>query len=107
MDGEGRKHPMTQADKARIMSTQAKQHGGETEKGSFPARAQRAADKNEPQQSWLTGVTAAYTVNWRTGVSIANCRAELALFLLQTVSTTFYYYLKRFMRDLQWHDTDK
>ena len=53
MDGEGKKHPMTQKDKARIMSTQAKQHGGKTEKESFPARAQSAADKNEPQQKWL------------------------------------------------------
>ena len=46
-DGEGKKHPVTQEDKARIMSTQAKQHGGQTEKGSFAARAQRAADKND------------------------------------------------------------
>ena len=44
----------TQKDKARIMSTQAKQHGGQTEKGTWPAKAQSAADKNEPpQQKWL------------------------------------------------------
>ena len=54
MDGGGKKDPMTQDDKARIMSTQAKQHGGQTEKESFSARAQSAADKNEPpQQKWL------------------------------------------------------
>ena len=54
MDGGGKKHPMTQDAKARIMSTQAKQHGGQTEKGSFAARTQSAADKNEPpQQKWL------------------------------------------------------
>ena len=46
-DGEGKKHPVTQEDKARIMSTQAKQHGGQTEKGSFAARTQSAADKND------------------------------------------------------------
>ena len=50
MDGGGKKHPMTQADKARVMSTQAKQHGGQTEKGSFAAKAQSAADKNYPPQ---------------------------------------------------------
>ena len=44
----------TQDAKARIMSTQAKQHGGQTEKGTWPAKAQSAADKNEPpQQKWL------------------------------------------------------
>ena len=54
MDGGGKKHPMTQDDKSRIMSSQAKQHGGQTEKGSFAARAQSAADKNyPPQQKWL------------------------------------------------------
>ena len=47
MDGGGKKDPMTQDDKARIMSTQAKQHGGETEKGSFAARAQNAARGQE------------------------------------------------------------
>ena len=49
-DGKEKKQPVTQEDKARIMSTQAKQHGGQTEKGSFPARIQSAADKNEPPQ---------------------------------------------------------
>ena len=54
MDGGGKKHLTTQDDKARIMSTQAKQHGGEIKKGSFAAKAQSAADKNEPpQQKWL------------------------------------------------------
>ena len=54
-DGEGKKHPVTQEDKARIMSTQAEKTGGQTEKGSFAARVQSAADKNEPpQQKWLT-----------------------------------------------------
>jgi len=46
-DGKGgQKTPMTKDASARIQSTQAKQHGGQTEKGSFPARAQAAADKN-------------------------------------------------------------
>lgn len=42
---------MTQDDKARIMSTQAKKTGGEAKKGSFPARTQSAVTiKNEPPQ---------------------------------------------------------
>ena len=41
------KNPMTKEDAARIQSAEAKQHGGEVEKGSFPARAQAAADKRE------------------------------------------------------------
>ena len=45
-DGEP-KHPMTKEDAARIQSSYAKQHGGEVDKGSFPARAQAAADKHE------------------------------------------------------------
>ena len=45
LDGEP-KHPMTKEDAARIQSSYAKQHGGEVDKGSFPARAQAAADKH-------------------------------------------------------------
>lgn len=41
------KKPMTTKDAARIQSSNAKQHGGEVDKGSFPARAQAAAAKNE------------------------------------------------------------
>ena len=50
MDGGKKKHLTTQDDKARIMSTQAKQHGGEIKKGTWPAKAQSAADKNYPPQ---------------------------------------------------------
>ena len=46
-DGKEKKQTVTQEDKARITSTQAKQHGGQTEKGSFAARTQSAADKND------------------------------------------------------------
>ena len=49
-DGKEKTQLVTQEDKARITSTQAKQHGGQTEKGSFAARTQSAADKNEPPQ---------------------------------------------------------
>lgn len=49
MDGGKKKTPMTQEAKARIMSTQSKQTDGKTPSGSFAARAQSAADKNEPQ----------------------------------------------------------
>ena len=60
MDGGRKKHLTTQDDKVRIMSTQAKQHGGQTEKESFAARTQSAADKNEPpQQKWLAQDTGA------------------------------------------------
>lgn len=38
--------PMTQKDASRIQSTNAKQGGGQTQKGSFTARAQSAADRN-------------------------------------------------------------
>jgi len=38
---------MTKEDPARIQSSYAKQHGGKVKKGSFPARAQVAAAKNE------------------------------------------------------------
>ena len=41
------KNPMTNEDAARIQSSYAKQHGGEVDKGSFPARAQAAAAKHE------------------------------------------------------------
>ena len=34
---------------ARIQSSNAKQHGGQVDKGSFPARAQAAAAKNAGQ----------------------------------------------------------
>ena len=41
--GEKPKNPMTKEDAARIESSCAKQHGGEVDKRSFPARAQAAA----------------------------------------------------------------
>jgi len=41
------KNPMTKEDAARIQTACAKQHGGEIDKQSFPARAQGAAAKNE------------------------------------------------------------
>ena len=50
MDRGGKKHLTTQDAKARIMSTQAKQHGGEIKKRMWSAKAQSAADKNEPPQ---------------------------------------------------------
>ena len=85
MDRGGKKHLTTQDDKVRITSTQAKQHGGEIKKRMWSAKAQSAADKNEPpQQKWL---------------ELANCRAELALILLQTVD------LPVMILEVQWHDT--
>lgn len=50
MDG-GDKKKVDQDDKARIMSTQAKkpENEGQTKKGSFPSRIQKAADTNENQ----------------------------------------------------------
>ena len=50
MDRGGKKHLTTQDDKAKIMSTQAKQHGGEIKKGMWSAKAKSASDKNEPPQ---------------------------------------------------------
>ncbi len=44
-----KKKPMTPAAAARIQSANAKQNGGATTKGSFPAKAQAAADKNTNQ----------------------------------------------------------
>lgn len=41
------KKEMTKEAAARIQSAEAKKNDGVTEKGTFPARAQRAADKNE------------------------------------------------------------
>lgn len=38
--------PMTKSAAARIQSATAKQQGGQTPKGSFPARAQSTVDKN-------------------------------------------------------------
>jgi hypothetical protein len=48
MDGGGKKTPMDQDAKARIMSANAKkpENEGQTKPGTFPARAQSAADKN-------------------------------------------------------------
>ena len=39
--------PMSLEDAARIQSREAKRNGGKIEKGSFAARAQRAAARNE------------------------------------------------------------
>jgi len=39
---------MTGSAAARIKSATAKQTGGQTQKGSFPARAERAAVNNSP-----------------------------------------------------------
>ena len=41
------KKPMTKEDAARIQSSNAKQNDGKVDKGTFPARAQAAADKRE------------------------------------------------------------
>lgn len=41
--------PMTKSAAARIQSANAKNNGGQTSKGSFPARAQSSADKNSSQ----------------------------------------------------------
>ena len=41
------KNPMTKEDAARIQSSYAKEHDGKVDEGSFPARAQAAAAKNE------------------------------------------------------------
>lgn len=48
MDSGRKKTPMDQAAKSRIMSANAKkpEAGGQIKSGSFPARAQSAADKN-------------------------------------------------------------
>lgn len=41
------KNPMTKEAASRIQSSEAKKHGGEVKKGTFPPRAQAAADKHE------------------------------------------------------------
>ena len=48
MDGKESqsKTPMTPSDASRIQSAEAKQHGGQVEKGSFASRAQAAGEKN-------------------------------------------------------------
>ena len=46
---DGKKTPMDQPAKARIMAAQAKKNDGQIEKGTFAARAQSAADKNDPK----------------------------------------------------------
>ena len=58
MDKEGRqktdggsKHKMDKEAASRIQSSQAKQHGGGVEKGSFAARAESTADKRENQKN--------------------------------------------------------
>lgn len=45
------KKPMTPAAAARIQSATAKKTGGKTPKGSFPAKAQKAASKNSEKES--------------------------------------------------------
>jgi len=44
------KNPMTKEDAARIQSAYAKEHDGKVDKGTFPARAQAAADKHENER---------------------------------------------------------
>lgn len=46
MDGDKKKTPMNEAAKERIMAAEGKRNEGQYEKGGWPARAQRAADKN-------------------------------------------------------------
>lgn len=43
---KGKQQPMTPAAAARIQSSTAKAHGGQTPKDSFAARAQSSASKN-------------------------------------------------------------
>ena len=47
----GSKHLMDKVAAARIQSSEAKQHGGGVEKGSFASRAQSTADKRENQKN--------------------------------------------------------
>ena len=47
----GSKDLMDKEAASRIQAAGAKQHGGGVEKGSFPARAQAAADKRENQKN--------------------------------------------------------
>ena len=44
------KNPTTKEDAARIQSAYAKEHDGKVDKGTFPARAQAAADKHENER---------------------------------------------------------
>lgn len=43
---QSNKTPMTKSDASRIQGANAKQNGGKVNKGSFPTRAQQAAEKN-------------------------------------------------------------
>ena len=45
------KKEMTKEDAARIQAAYAKEHDGKVDKGSFPARAQAAAEKNEAKKN--------------------------------------------------------
>ena len=47
----GSKHLMDKEAASRIQSSEAKQHGGGVEKGSFASRAQSTADKRENQKN--------------------------------------------------------
>ena len=47
----GPKNEMDKEAASRIQSSDAKKHGGEVEKGSFPSRAQSTADKRENQNN--------------------------------------------------------
>ena len=47
----GSKHLMDKEAASRIQSSEAKQHGGGVEKGSFGARGQSTADKREDQKN--------------------------------------------------------
>ncbi|EFJ45279.1 hypothetical protein VOLCADRAFT_94506 [Volvox carteri f. nagariensis] len=51
----GRHHEMTKEDAARIQSTQARE-GHDVGKGSFPARAQAAADRHEAEHHRWCGI---------------------------------------------------
>jgi len=47
----GSKHLMDKEAASRIQSSEANQHGGGVEEGSFAARAQSTADKRENQKN--------------------------------------------------------
>ena len=50
MDNGEKKTPMDAEAKSRIMSAEAKKKNGQIEEGSFPARAQAAADRNDAKE---------------------------------------------------------
>ncbi len=91
--GSKKKTRMDGPAKARIMSAAGKKTGGYYEKGSWPVRAQRAADRNANKRNYAKGVNViTCTGSKDSALPFALCLGAAVVFAVGTI----YIKLKRF-----------